>query len=72
MKVYVKVKPNSSQQKIVEFGEFRYLIYLKSAPENNSANIELINLLSKHLGVPASHIKIKFGASCGEKILEVN
>jgi len=72
MKVYVKVKPNSSKQEIVEFGDSRYLVYLKSAPENNEANIELINMLSKHLGVPASHIKIKFGASGPDKILEVD
>lgn len=71
MKVYVKVKPNSNKQEIQEFVENRYLVYLKARPENNEANIELINLLSKHLGTPASHIKIKFGQASNEKILEV-
>jgi uncharacterized protein YggU (UPF0235/DUF167 family) len=50
MKVYVKVKASSNKQEIVEFGNFRYLIYVKSPAENNEANIEIINLLSKHLG----------------------
>ena len=72
MKVHVKVKPNSPQQKIVEFGGFRYLVYLKESPENNKANIELINLLSKHLGVPHNRIHIKFGATGEDKILEVD
>lgn len=70
-KIYVKVKPNSPKQKIVEFGDFRYLVYLKSAPENDKANIELINLMSKHLGVPAKTIYITFGRTSNDKILEV-
>ncbi|MEM3405830.1 MAG: hypothetical protein QW117_02580 [Candidatus Pacearchaeota archaeon] len=45
MKIYVKVKPNSSKQEIVEFGNYRYLVYLKNEAKNNEANIELINLL---------------------------
>lgn len=71
MKVHVRVKPNSNKQEIVEFGGFRYLVYLKEAPENNKANIELINLMAKRLGVPPGRIKIKFGATGEDKILEV-
>jgi uncharacterized protein YggU (UPF0235/DUF167 family) len=67
----VQVKPNSSERRIVEFGDGRYLIYLKSEAENNKANIELINLLSKHLGVPVGRIKIKLGLSSRNKVLEV-
>ena len=67
----VKVKTRSSEQKIVEFGDGRYLIYLESPPENNEANIELINLLSKHLGIPVGRIKIKLGRTNDEKVLEV-
>ena len=70
-KIYVKVKPNSGKQEIVEFGDFRYLVYLKSLPENDKANIELINLMSKHLGVPAKTIFITFGKTSHDKILEV-
>ena len=72
MKVYVKVKPNSSKQEIIEFGNYRYLIYLTSQAENNEANIELIKLLSKHLGVPPKNIKITFGATSRDKILEIS
>jgi len=71
MKITVKVKPSSSKQEIQEFGDNRYLIYLKSEPENNKANIELINLLAHYFGIPASHIKIKFGLNSDEKILDL-
>jgi len=72
MIIHVKVKPNSSKREIQEFGNNRYLIYLKEPPENNKVNIELINLLSKHFGTPVGRIKIKFGASSNEKMIEVS
>ena len=71
MKIHVKVKPNSSEQKIVNFGEFRYLVYVKSPAEDDKANIELINLLSKHLGVPPKSLHIIFGRTSHDKILEI-
>jgi len=71
MLINVKVKTNSSKQSIENFGDGRYLIYLKSEPENNKANIELINFLSKHFGVPPKSIKIKFGQSSDKKLVEI-
>ena len=72
MKIKVKVKTNSSKQEIMEFGDHRYLIYLKSAPENNEANIEMIKLLSKHLGVPSGRIRIVAGQFNNEKVLDID
>lgn len=71
MIIHVKVKPNSSKQKIENFGGGRYLVNLKSAPEDDKANIELINLLSKELGVPPKSIHIKFGRTSDKKIIEI-
>lgn len=71
MKLHVKVKPNSSEQKIVEFGEHRYLVYLKSSPENDKANIEMINMLSKYLGVPPKKFHILFGRTSSEKTINI-
>ena len=70
-KIYVKVKPNSSEQKIVNFGEFRFLVYVKSPAEDDKANIEMINMLSKHLGVPPKSLHITFGRTSNDKILEI-
>jgi len=71
MIIHVKVKPNSSKREVESFGNSRYLVYLKSPPENDRANMELINLLSKELGVPPSQFKIKFGRTSDEKIIEI-
>jgi len=71
MIIHVKVKTNSSKREIVNFGDGRYLVYLKSVPENNKANIELISLLSKELGVPPKSININFGKTSNDKIIEI-
>jgi len=49
----------------------RYLVYLESAPENNEANIELIKLMAKHLGIPSTKLRIVSGATGKDKTLEV-
>jgi uncharacterized protein (TIGR00251 family) len=71
MIIHVKVKPNSSERKMINFGNNRYLIYLTSPAENNEANIELINFLSKQFTTPVKNIKIKFGMTGTEKIVDI-
>ena len=71
MIINVRVKTRSSEQKIVRFGDNRFLIYLKEEPENNKANIELINLLSRYFGVPHARIKIKTGMTSQDKMIEM-
>jgi len=64
----VKVKPSSGKQNIEKKDGF-YLVKLKSAPENNKANLELIKILKKHF---KKEIVIKSGFSSRNKIVEVN
>ena len=64
----IKVKPNSEKQEIEKIDEENYKISLKSKPENNKANIELIKLLKKHFG---KDIKIIKGLRNRNKIVEV-
>ena len=71
MIIKLKVKTKSGRRSIEDFGNNRYLVYLKEEPENNKANIELLNLLSKHFGVAASRIKIKTGLYHDEKMIEL-
>ena len=55
--IKVKVKPSSGKQSIEKKGGF-YLINVKSKPENNKANIEVIKLLERYFKKP---VKIKSG-----------
>jgi len=65
----IKVKPNSSKS---EFNEKNSLAFLKSHPQNNKANIELIKLLAKHFKVPSSKVKILKGLTSRQKTIEIN
>lgn len=71
MKIHVRVKTNSSERKIEDFGERRYLVYVKSPAEDNEANIEMLNMMSKHLGVPSTKLKIIAGVTNKDKVLEI-
>lgn len=71
MMIHVKVKPNSSKNEVENLGEDRYLVYLKETPENNKANLALIKILSKKLGVSQKSLEIKFGKTSHEKLVEI-
>jgi len=71
MKIQVRVKANSNEQKIEDFGDGKYLVYLESPAEDNKANIELLNLFARKFGVPALKIKIISGLTSKDKTLEI-
>ena len=71
MIIHIKVKPNSGKQEIEDFGDHRYLVHLKSKPENNEANKELINLFSHYFCLPYARIKIISGMTSDNKVLEI-
>ena len=67
MRIEIKVKPRSGRSEIVE--EKGVLVaYLRSAPENGKANLELMKLARKHFGKPA---RIIVGATSKKKVLEL-
>lgn len=69
--VTIKVIPQSSTQKWARHTSGLVLCYLKSAPENNKANDELISLLSKYLKCPRNNIMILSGATGRIKRLKI-
>ena len=71
MKIQVRVKPNSAEQKIEDFGDHRYLVYVSSSAEDNKANIEMLKMIGKHLGIPSTKLRIVSGASSKDKTVEV-
>ena len=70
MIINVKVKPNSSEERI-EMKEGVLYISLKESAEQNKANIELVNLLAKYFNTSAAAIRILRGKTSRNKIIEV-
>lgn len=74
MKILIKVKTNSSKgdvgvKELIKDKE--YIVSVKSKPENNKANIEVISLVSKYFKIPNSNVKISGGFTSNNKILEI-
>ena len=70
MIIKVKAKPNSKDEKIEKISESEFIIHVKEPAEDNKANIRIINLISKELGVSYKKIMIKNPTS-REKIIEI-
>ena len=68
----INVLPRSSKNEIVEMPDKSLRIKLTAAPVEGEANEALIKLLSKHLDVAKSRIRIKNGQKGRNKIVEVN
>ena len=69
-KFKIIVKPNSKENKIEGYDSERkaYRISIKSKPEDNKANIEIIKFLSKIL---KKRVRICSGLKSREKIIKV-
>ena len=70
MRYAIKVKPGSSQEKIIETNEGELTIYLRAKAHDGEANDALIKLLSKYYKVPKTSIKIIRGTKSKSKIRE--
>ena len=68
MLLEVTVVPRSGRFEIIN-DKGRIKIFLKSAPESNKANMELLKELKRLLGV---EVRLVSGGSSRRKIIEVN
>ena len=67
MMIKLKVKPNSKEQNI-EKNNGLYHVKLKSSPENNKANLELVKFLKEYF---KKEVRIKSGFTSKNKIVEI-
>ncbi|MBI2045436.1 hypothetical protein HYT23_05230 [Candidatus Pacearchaeota archaeon] len=59
MKITVQIKFGSERQRIVRFGNFRYLVYICSLKEDDKSMDEFNAVMSKELIVPPGRIHYK-------------
>ena len=71
IKIYLKVIPCSSCRKLENCDDGTVKIYLHSAPEKGNANSELIEYLSKIMGVAKSSVVIEKGHSSRRKLVSI-
>jgi len=66
----IKVKPGSSQEKVIQNDDGTLTVYLRAKPHDGEANTALIKILAKHFDVPKTTIMIKSGAKGRLKTVE--
>lgn len=67
MLISIKVKPNSKEFKIEKIDESNWIVHVRSEPEKNKANIEIIKEISKIYG----NCKIVKGLKSKKKVIEI-
>ncbi len=70
MKISVRVKPNSREEK-VEKNNGGFTVYVKEPAKENKANRALIDVLSEYFEVHRSGICILTGFKSKQKIIEI-
>jgi len=71
MRIYVKVSPRSSKNKVTKIAEGEYKVKLTAPPVDGEANVMLIKILADHFGLPKSSLTIVGGKSAKTKIVEI-
>ena len=71
-RIYVKVIPRSSQNKVEKISEGEYKIKLTAPPVDGKANDMLIKVLADYFGVSKSSLNIVGGKSARIKMVDVD
>ena len=80
MKIVVKAKPNSKEEKVIRSQpdmfakplDDYYTVSVKEPPVQGKANEAIIRVLAEHFGVSRSKVRISSGLTSKQKIVEIN
>ena len=72
MKLTVKIKPNSKNEKIEKIDGTTLLIAVKEPPIDGKANKALVKALAKYFNVSSSAVRIASGRTSKQKIIEIH
>ncbi len=71
MKIFVKVKPNSKEEKIQKLNENEFVLWVKPPAKEGKANAATVELLSEYFGIPKSRVTVIKGHKSKNKIINV-
>lgn len=72
MRIYAKIIPRSSLNKVEKISQGEYKVKLTAPPVDGKANKMLIEILAGHFGVPKNSVEIVGGKSARIKIIDIN
>ena len=71
MKIFVKAKPLSKEEKIEKIDEINFIIAVKEPPKDGKANRAIVRALALYFNVAPSRINLISGFSSKQKVFEV-
>jgi hypothetical protein len=71
MKINVKAKPNSREEKVEKIDENNFVVFVKEPPEKGKANEAIRNALAVYFKTASARVKIVSGYSSRNKIIEI-
>ncbi len=71
MKIYIKAKPNSYEDKVEKVDETHFIVSVKEPPQNGLANKGICRTIAKYLGVAQSTVVVKKGFTSKNKVVEI-
>ncbi len=71
MRISVKVKANSKEEKVEQTGNNQFIIKVRAPAQEGKANRAMIKLLSKYFDIPKSLIIISKGQQNSNKIIDI-
>ncbi|TAK94844.1 DUF167 domain-containing protein [Patescibacteria group bacterium] len=72
MRIYVKVIPRSSLNKVEKLSEGEYKVKLMAPPVDGAANAALGQVLAEYFGVKKAAVTIVGGKTTSKKIVDIN
>lgn len=71
MRVYIKVIPRSSVNKVEKISEGEYKVKITAPPVDGEANKKLVEVLADYFDVSKSQVNIVGGKSARVKIIDI-
>ncbi len=72
MRISVKVKANSKQERVEKIDDENFLVRVKAKPADGKANEAVIKALADHFDTARSNIVLLKGHTSRQKIFEIN
>lgn len=71
MRINVKARPAAREDKIEKVSDTEFIVSVKEPPVQGRANQAIIKLFAEYFNVPTSSVRIVFGYTSRQKILEI-
>ena len=71
MKIFVKAKPRSYEEKVEKIDEVNYVVSVQEPPANGLANKAIIKALADYFKISSSRVRLTKGFSSRNKIFEI-